>query len=105
MEQTIYKGQANIYNPATQDIIKIRTWRDKFTKEQVLEWMERREKFLREINEYDEITWRLWKDGCYRMTAYRHAKKSKAGRHLKPFAVCYIFRPIKDVFIGKGDQQ
>lgn len=99
MEQTIYKGQANIYNPATQDIIKIRTWRDKFTKEQVIEWMERRENFLRTI-EYDDITWKLWNDGCYRMTAFRNAKKSKAGRQLKPFAVCYIFRPIQDVFLG-----
>jgi hypothetical protein len=57
--------------------------------------MEQREKFLREFNEYDDITWRLWEDGCYRMTAFRNDKKSKAGRHLKPMAVCYIFRPIK----------
>lgn len=95
MAQTIYKGQANIYNPATQDITKCRTWRDKFTQDQVLEWMEKRENFLRTINEYDDITWRLWEDGCYRMTAFRNEKTSKAGRHLKPMAVCYIFRPIK----------
>ena len=95
MEQKIYKGQANIYNPATQGIIKCRNWRGTFTKEQVLEWMESRENFLRTIDEYDDITWRLWEDGCYKMTAFRNAKKSKAGRQLKPFAVCYIFRPVK----------
>lgn len=95
MEQTIYKGQANIYNPATQDIIKCRTWRGTFTKDQVLEWMEQREKFLREYDEYDDITWRLWEDGCYRMTAFRKEKKSKAGGQLKAIALCYIFRPIQ----------
>lgn len=94
METKIYKGQANIYNPATQEITKTRTWRPTFTQEQVLEWMEKREKFLLNINEYDDITWRLWEDGCYRMTAFRNAKKSKAGRQLKPEAVCYIFKPI-----------
>lgn len=95
MEQTIYKGQANIYNPATKEITKCRNWRGTFTKEQVLEWMERRENFLRTIEEYDDITWRLLEDGCYKMTALRNAKKSKAGRQLKPFAVCYIFRPVQ----------
>ena len=95
MEQTIYKGQANIYNPATQDITKCRNWRGTFTKDQVLEWMEQREKSLREIIEYDDITWRLWEDGCYRMTAFRKEKTSKAGRHLRPMAVCYIFTPVR----------
>lgn len=95
MEQTIFKGQANIYNPATQDIIKCRNWRGTFTKEQVLEWMEQREKFLREINEYDDITWRLWEDGCYGMTAYRNAKTSKRGRPLKQLSLCFIFRPVQ----------
>ena len=95
METKIYKGQANIYNPATQEITKMRRWRDTFTEEEVISWMENRKKFLTDFNEYDDITWRLWEDGCYRMTAYRHAKKSKAGRQLKPFAVCYIFTPIK----------
>lgn len=94
METRIYKGQANIYNPATQDIIKCRKWRGTFTHDQVLEWMERRDNFLRRIDEYDDITWRLWEDGCYRMTAYRRAKRSKAGRPLKPMAVCYIFTPV-----------
>ena len=94
MEQTFYKGQAIVYNPATQEIIKRRNWRGTFTKEQVLEWMERRKNFLR-TDEFDDITWRLWEDGCHSMTAYRHAKKSKAGRQLKPFAVCYIFRPTR----------
>lgn len=94
METKIYEGQANIYNPATSEIIRRRTWRDKFTQEQVLEWMNQREKFLREFDEYDEITWMLWDDGCYRMTAYRYEKKSKRGRTLKQKAVCYIFKPI-----------
>jgi len=95
MTTTIYKGQANIYDPATQEIIKTRNWRDTFTKDQVLEWMDRRENFLRTFEEFDDITWRLWEDGCYRMTAFRYAKKSKAGRSLKPKAICFIFRPMK----------
>ena len=95
MEQTIYKGQANIYNPATQEIIKRQNWRGTFTEEQVLEWMESREDFLLTINEYDDITWGLWENGCYKMIAIRNAKKSKAGRQLKPLVVCYIFSPVK----------
>ena len=95
MEQTIYKGQANIYNPATQEITKCRTWRKKFTKEQVQEWMKAREFFLRTYEDYDTIMWGSWEeDGSCRMVAIRNAKKSKAGRPLKPFAVCYIFKPI-----------
>lgn len=92
---SIFKGKAHIYNPTTQEITKTRHWRDTFTKDQVLEWMEKRENSLRTIKEYDDITWRLWEDGCYRMTAFRKAKKSKAGRQLKPRAVCYIFTPVK----------
>ena len=95
METRIYKGQANIYNPTTQDIIKRRIWREKFTKEQVLIWLDLRDYVLRTFNEYDDVKWRLWEDGCYRMTAYRHAKKSKAGRQLKAMAVCYIFTPVE----------
>ena len=96
MNQTIYKGQANIYDPATQEITKTRKWRGTFTKDQVLEWMQQREKFLRTFDEYDTILWGLWEDdGCYKMSAIRNAKKSKAGRQLKPGQVCYIFKPIQ----------
>jgi hypothetical protein len=96
MEATIYKGQAHVYNPTTHKIVKSRNWRGKYTKEQVLEWMQQRDKFLRDVNEFDTVMWGLWEDdGCYRMAAIRNDKKSKAGRHLKPMMVRYTFYPAK----------
>lgn len=95
METRIYKGQANIYNPATHEVTKIRNWRDTFTEIEVIDWMNGRRDSLIKFNEYDDVKWRLWEDGCYRMTAYRKEKKSKAGRHIKAMAVCYIFTPAE----------
>lgn len=96
MEARIYKGQANIYNTETHEITTTRNWRDTFTEIEVIDWMNGRRDSLIKFNEYDDVKWRLWEDGCYRMTAYRYAKKSQKGRPLKPMAVCYIFRPVQE---------
>lgn len=94
MKQTIFKGQVREYNPETQKIEQ-KTWRQKFTRDEVVTWMENREKFLFETYDFDDVTWRLWEDGCYRMTAYRNAKTSKKGRPLKQLFLCFIFRPVQ----------
>ena len=94
MEQTIFKGQVREYNPETQKIER-KTWRQKFTKEEVLTWLENRKKFLFDVYDFDDVTYGLWEDGCYRMTAFRYSKKSKNGRNLKPLSLCFIFTPIQ----------
>lgn len=94
METKLFKGEVREYDTKTQEITT-RTWRKKFTENEVKDWMEGRRRWLRDIYEFDEIKWDLWHDGCYRMSAYRFPKKSsQSKRQLKPKAVCYIFTPI-----------
>lgn len=94
MENIYYIGEARTYNYTTGETT-IRRWRKNFTQEQVMTWMEEREKFMRDIYEVDIVDSALWdSDHCYRMMVIRKAKKSRAGRQLKPMAVCYIFTPF-----------
>lgn len=92
METIIYKGGSRVYDFKTGDF-KERNWRDKFTKEQVEEWMKERERFMYNVYDCDRCEWVRRDNDGYSLLCYRDEKKSPKGRQLKRMAVIYFFLP------------